>query len=335
MDKYYKILGLNKNASLTEVKKAYRRLAMKYHPDRNKEKDAEEKFKEIKEAYEIITNKNTNNNNFQKNEYDFEEEDDNFGFESVFSNFFKDIGINEEETEENIYIVDLSVEQAFKGLKYKKNIFLYKICKACNGGKKKKEIKRNSCFKCKGTGFYRKLNSFFNIKYICSFCNGTGKIIKNNCKLCEGKGKVLTKDEIKVNIPRGVSEGIRFKINNVRNLKNVNPIKYEDIYLEVHINNTNEYSLDSEDNLICKIGILFIDAIIGKIINLNILDKNIKLVLPECSKGGSVFFYKKKGYFSYRKNCITDLYIEIYLTYPEKINSLQKKELIKIRKLFI
>lgn len=333
MIKYYKILGLNENASLSEVKKAYRRLAMKYHPDRNNSEEAEEKFKEIKNAYEIITNKNTNNNNrnFSYNNENYEKE---FKFESIFGSFFKDIGFESENYEDNIFIADLDVEQAYKGLRYVKKVTLYKICDLCEGNKIKKGYKKVFCKKCRGTGYFKKYSNFINIKYLCERCNGTGKIIKNICKKCFGKGKIIYNDEIKINIPKGVSEGMKFKINNKKNLRSVDPILYSDIYLEIHINNNDKYSLDSNDNLHCKRGLFFTDLITGGKFKFNILDKKIKIFIPECSKNGDVFMIKNKGYFSFRRNCMTNLYIKIYMIFPKKINILQRNKLIEIKNLF-
>ncbi|UOQ33132.1 Chaperone protein DnaJ [Candidatus Vidania fulgoroideae] len=330
MNKYYKILGISNNASPSEVKKAYRRLAMKYHPDINKEKNAEEKFKEIKEAYEKITNKNTESNNFENN-YDDREE---FVFESMMGNFFDEVNFDEDEYNDFVFTANLNVEQAYNGLKYEKEIPLNKICFSCKGKKNEKGTKRKICFKCKGTGTYGGFNNIFTMKYPCSFCKGEGYIIKNFCSKCGGKGKILYYEKIKVDIPKGVSEGMRFKIKDKKNLSGLKPIKYEDVYLEVHVKNNDEYSLDCNENLYCKRDIFFIDAIIGGNFYFKVFGEKMFIFVPECTENGKVFFLKKKGFFSYRRNCKTDLYIELRISFPKKINNIQKQKLKDIKILF-
>ncbi|UOQ27913.1 Chaperone protein DnaJ [Candidatus Vidania fulgoroideae] len=331
MDKYYKILGIEKNASPSEVKKAYRRLAMKYHPDINKEKDAEEKFKEIKEAYEKITNKGREQESYE-NVYEGNEEE--FAFESIIGNFFKDENYEEEEFNDFVFSAVLSVEQAYRGMLYEKYISLYKLCSLCKGERNKKGTKKKICFKCKGTGTYRNFKNFFTINYPCSFCKGEGFIIKQFCSKCKGKGKIMYSEKISVNIPKGVSEGMKFKIKDKKNISSLKPIKYEDVYLEVRIKNNKEYSLDQYENLYCKREIFFLDAIIGGDFSFEIFDEKISVFVPECTEDGKIFFFKKRGFFSYRKNKKTDLYIELKTTFPKRINYTQKKGLKKVRILF-
>ncbi|QSW37940.1 DnaJ domain-containing protein [Candidatus Vidania fulgoroideae] len=338
LKKYYEILGLNENSSLQEVKKAYRRLAMKYHPDRNPGKESEEKFKEIKEAYERITNKdNTSNEEFREynerssNQSSYEGNGD---FEDIFKSFFSEDNYDSEFVKEKIIKVNISILQGHRGFKYKSNINLWKLCNICEGRKYDSVSKTKVCYCCNGLGFIKKISSFFSIKQQCSKCKGKGIIIFDYCKKCKGMGRIRSKERLSIEVPKGVLSGTRFRIEGLKDLIDLENDIYSDIYIEIFLKSEKNISLDKNGNIHANIKVFFINSILGGSVKSNILGESIKINIPECTQNNDVILVSGKGYNVINSNSRTDLYIHIYVVNPRSINNSQRTALLKLKQFF-
>ncbi|MGX7589768.1 DnaJ C-terminal domain-containing protein [Candidatus Vidania fulgoroideorum] len=335
LGKYYKVLGLNENSSLQEVKKAYRRLAMKYHPDRNPGKKSEEKFKEIKEAYEKITNKNNiNTEEFRYNDNENNGYNKDEGFEDIFKSFFNEENYESDFIKEKTLKISISILQGHKGFKYRSQIKLWKICNICEGRKYDDISKTKVCYCCNGIGFIKKVSSFFSIKQQCNKCRGKGILIFDNCKNCKGLGKVKCKETLNLKIPKGVLNGMKFRIEGIKELIDLENKAYCDIYIEVFLKNKEDLRIDKNGNIHVNVKVGFIDSILGKRININILGENIEIDIPECSQYNEVILISGKGYNIINSNLRTDLYIHIEIENPKTISKIQKTALVKLKQFF-
>ncbi|MGX7458793.1 DnaJ C-terminal domain-containing protein [Candidatus Vidania fulgoroideorum] len=338
LEKYYKVLGLNENSSLQEVKKAYRRLAMKYHPDRNPGKKSEEKFKEIKEAYEKITNKNNiRDEEFENSSYEANKNNEytrNDDFEDIFRSFFSEDNYDSEFVKEKIIKISINILQGHKGFKYRSQVNLWRLCNVCEGKKYDNISKTKVCYCCNGTGFIKKVSSFFSIKQQCNKCKGKGITIFDYCEKCKGIGKIKCKERLNINIPKGVLNGMKFKIEGVKELIDLDNRIYSDIYIEVFIKNKEDINLDKNGNIHIYLEISFLDAILGKKTNVNVLGENIEIYIPECSQYGEVIMIPNKGYNIINNTSRTDLYIHIKIVNPSNINKEQRTALAKLKQFF-
>jgi molecular chaperone DnaJ len=350
---YYEVLGVPKTSSVDEVKKAYRKLAMQYHPDRNPgNKQAEEKFKEATEAYTVLADDEKRKrydqygfagvegmqgggNPFQGGNFDF---DDIFsGFEDIFSSFFGGSGGGSrggrrvKRGSDLLYNLDISLEDAAYGKKiditYDKKI----ICDVCHGtGSKGGEGKRR-CPDCGGSGQVRRSQGFFSISTPCPRCHGTGDIIDNPCPSCGGNGILSKKTTKNIKIPAGIDNGKRIIIKNEGDAgENGSPSG--DLHIKFRIRD-HEYFYREGANLIMEIPISITQAILGDEININTLDnKTIKLKIPASCENGKILRIKNAG-VPYLENPEHkgDLYIRVNLDIPKHITKEEKKILEEFR----
>ncbi len=313
---YYEVLGVEKNASAEEIKKAYRKSAMKYHPDRNPgDKEAEEKFKEIGEAYEVLSDDHTRS---RYDQFGFAGVDPNYGggaggagfggfggfgdFGDIFSEFFGGGGRrqstqNAPRRGENVSArLELTFEEAAFGVDKEVSAQRIENCAVCNGsGSADGQVE--TCSQCRGSGQIRTTQSFMGMQMqstaTCPQCSGRGKIIKNPCNTCRGKGKVRKTNKIKVSIPAGINNGQTVRIRNegcVGSNGGPNGDLMVDIYIKRHpIFERNDV------HVYCEVPITFTQAALGSEIEVPTLDGKVKFDLPEGTQTGKQFSLSGHG----------------------------------------
>lgn len=347
---YYEILGVDKNADDAVLKKAYRKLAMQYHPDRNPDnEEAEKKFKELNEAYEVLSDKE------KRNMYDqfghagvngngqggFSGGYSGFGgFEDIFGDIFDMFGGgfssgrrgNRPQKGSDIKVqLDLSFNEAAFGVDKDIEVSRHEECKKCNGTGAKPGTSKKTCHKCGGTGEVRytqrtPLGSFVNVK-TCDNCNGEGSIIDSPCEECNGRGKIRKKKKISVKIPAGVdsSSVITLRGEGEPGVKGGPP---GDLYIVIRMLPHKIFKRDGYD-IICEIPITFVQAVLGDEIIVPTLDGKVKYKIPEGTQGGTVFRLKGKGTHILNGNGRGDQYVKVIVDIPRKLNDEQKDILRK------
>ena len=349
---YYETLGVNKSSSDGEIKQAYRKKAMKYHPDRNKDdKQAEKKFKKINEAYYVLKDKEKKTQYDQFGHQAFEQggagfKDFNFGggfsdiFEEMFGDFDDDVGSifgggrrsggtkTKEYGADLRYDMEVSLEEIFSGKKIIIHVPTKIKCETCNGNGYEAGSKPETCPTCKGHGAVRASQGFFTIQQTCPDCRGEGQVIKNPCNLCSGTGRVDKKKSLSVEIPAGVEDGTRIR------LSGEGEAGYQggpsgDLYIFIKEKPHSIFKRDVE-NLYCKAPIPMIDATIGGSIEVPTLDGSIvKVKIPSGTQSGSNFRLSNKGLPRFRQSGNGDLYLEAFVETPVNLSSSQKDLLKK------
>lgn len=332
----YEVLGISKNATKEEIKKAYRKMAMKYHPDRNKDESSSEKFKEINNAYEILSNDK------KRKEYDtfgnnprgtggFSGFDDLNGFSGFdpFSDFFKD-NFKTKEHPTNFYTeIDIDLRTAINGGSHHLICEINEICSSCNGTKAENK-KMKSCDLCMGHGSIQEKFLNFLIKKPCSNCNGLGEVPVKTCSHCKGLGEVPKIKELNINIPAGIEDGyqLRLKTEGINTLKGT-------AYIIIKVNvKKHEIFERNGHHLSLNVPISFIDACMGgeiKIIDINNNLLNIKI--PEGLQNGQTLRVKGKGGLDLKGN-IGDIYIKFNIETPINLTKEQKKILKDFEKTY-
>ncbi len=339
---YYEVLGVSKSASKDEIKKAYRKLSKQYHPDINKADDAADKFKEIKEAYEVLSDDQ------KKAHYDqFGHTDPNqgfgggggfdggFGFEDIFETFFGGQGGGRRRRDPNAprqgadlqYTMTLSFEEAAFGKETTIEIPVEETCDTCSGTGAKPGTKVETCSQCRGSGqesveqntpFGRIVN-----RRTCSKCNGSGKSIPNKCTTCHGAGRVKKRNKIKVNIPAGVDEGQQLRVAG-KGEAGVNGGPAGDLYVVFHVRRHEFFERDGDD-VYCEMPITFAQAALGDEVEVPTLHGKVKLKVPAGTQTGTNFRLKGKGIANVRGYGQGDQHIKIRVVTPTKLTEKQKQ----------
>ena len=336
---YYQTLGLQKNSSDAEIKKAYRKLAMKYHPDRNPDdKTAEIKFKEAKEAYEVLSD------NQKRAAYD------QFGhagvnnqagmgggfntgdaFNDIFGDMFGDIFGNARGQRRQSsaqrgadlrYELDLDLEQAVFGETIKINIPSLIGCDTCTGSGAKKGTQATRCLRCEGRGSVRVQQGFFTLQQTCPECRGVGQTIKDPCIDCSGSGRVQKERTISIKIPPGVDQDDRIRLSSEgeAGMKGGPP---GDLYVDVNIRSHPIFKREGS-NLFCEVPISFTKAALGGTVEVPTIDGAVNLTIPTETQSGEVFRLRGKGVQSYRDRVLGDLFCNIQIETPVNLNADQK-----------
>lgn len=359
---YYEILGVSKSADAKEIKKAYRKIAMKFHPDRNPDnKEAEEKFKEAAEAYEVLSDEQ------KRARYDrfghagmgqnggggfrgsggmsmediFSQFGDIFGgggspFESFFESGRRSQRRQTGQRGSNIRIkVKLTLEDIEKGAKKKIKVKKYANCKTCNGSGAKNAGSMTTCNTCRGSGYIRKVSNTFlgqmQTTSACPTCSGTGKQITDKCKTCSGEGRNYDSEVITIDIPAGVSEGMQLSMSGRGNAgKNGGPngdllINIEEV--------PHEYLTRDGNNLIYDLYLNFADAALGTSIEVPTLTGKVKIKVPEGTQGGKIFRLKGKGLPGLQSYERGDQLIHVNIWTPKKLSSSERTYLEKMREM--
>ncbi|QQZ10815.1 molecular chaperone DnaJ [Heyndrickxia vini] len=340
---YYEVLGLEKNASKEEIKKAYRKLSKKYHPDINKEADAADKFKEVKEAYEVLSDDQ------KRDQYDrFGHTDPNQGFggfggdgdfggfggfEDIFSTFFG--GGSSRRRDPNAprqgadlqYTMTLTFKEAVFGKETEIEIPREETCDTCHGSGAKPGTQPETCSHCHGSG---QLNTEQNTPFgkivnrrVCHYCNGTGKMIKNKCKTCGGTGKVKKRRRINVKIPAGVDDGQQLRVSG-QGEPGVNGGPAGDLYVVFHVREHEFFERDGDD-IYCEMPITFAQAALGDEIEVPTLHGKVKLKVPAGTQTGTKFRLRGKGVPNVRGYGTGDQHIHVKVITPTKLTDKQKQ----------
>ncbi|MEZ9197184.1 molecular chaperone DnaJ [Shewanella sp. 10N.286.54.B9] len=335
---FYEVLGVGRDASEREVKKAYKRLAMKFHPDRNPgDKEAEASFKEVKEAYEILTDSD------KKAAYDqfgHAGVDPNRGggghggadFGDVFGDVFGDIfgggrrggGQRQAARGSDLrYNLELSLEEAVKGLSKELRIPTLVACEPCDGTGAKKGSKPTTCGTCHGQGQVQMRQGFFAVQQACPTCHGRGKIIKDPCNKCHGEGRVEKSKTLSVKIPAGVDTGDRIRLSGEGEAGEFGAPP-GDLYVQVSVREHAIFQRDG-NNLYCEVPISFSKAALGGEIEVPTLDGKVNLKIPTETQTGRMFRMRGKGVKSVRSHAVGDLLCKVVMETPVNLNERQKE----------
>ena len=353
---YYEVLGVIKSASVDEIKKAYRKLALKYHPDRNKgDKAAEAKFKEAGEAYHVLSDKERKTNYDQFGHAAFEGAGGRGGFANFdFSNIFSDIfgsdpfddffegfsgtrGRRQRRSsdfrgEDLRYDLSISLEDAYHGKKQEINFSSSERCERCDGYGAEPGSKPVSCSVCGGQGSVRSSQGFFTIQQTCSECNGSGEQISSPCKTCRGMGKKQAKTKISTNIPKGVDDGTRIRLSG-KGEAGIKGGGNGDLYIFVSIEPHNIFQR-SEENLFFEFPISLADAALGTTVDVPTIDGGkAKVKIPAGTQNGRQFRLRGKGMPIIRNKDYGDLYIRAVTEVPISLTKEQKNLLEQFKKL--
>ncbi len=338
---YYDILGVSKTAENIDIKRAYKRLAIKYHPDRNKgDKISEEKFKEIKEAYEILSDSKKRSmydqyghSAFTQSGYSHDNDFHNSSdFSDIFGDIFGDIFSSKKSKSSNknldvLYSVNLSLEEVAKGISKKIKVYIIQKCSICKGSGCKPGTQRKLCSTCRGTGNLKTSQGFFTIQQTCPSCKGERYIINDICYICRGSGTEKSFKNIFVKIPAGINNGDRIRLVGKGNYSGNS--HFGDLYIEIKINKHPIFVREKND-LYCEVPINFSLAALGGEIKVPTLDGGIKLNIPSETQTGKLFRIRNKGIKFINSNYYGDLLCRVLVETPINLNKYQRKLLYNL-----
>ena len=347
---FYETLGVAKNASEDEIKKSYRKLAMKYHPDRNPDsKESEEKFKEVKEAYEMLTNPEKRE---AYDRYGHAGVDPNMGggggfgggaggFGDAFGDIFGDIfggggrgrgqGPQAYRGADLRYNLEITLEQAAHGFDTTIRVPSWDKCDTCHGSGAKPGTSPVTCSTCAGHGQVRMQQGFFSIQQTCPKCHGTGKIIPEPCAACSGQGRIKRNKTLEVKIPVGIDNGMRIRSSG-NGEPGTNGGPSGDLYVEIHIKPHSVFQREGDD-LHCEMPISFAKAALGGDIEVPTLSGKVSFTIPEGTQSGKTFRLKGKGIKGVRSGFAGDLFCHVAVETPVKLTEKQKDMLRDFEKL--
>jgi molecular chaperone DnaJ len=343
---YYEVLGVARNASEADIKKAYRRLAMKHHPDRNPDdKSAEAKFKEANEAYEILANaqKRAAYDQFGHAGVDpsmaagargggFQGAAGSASFADIFGDVFGDIfgggggGGRRGQVYRGAdlrYNLELSLEEAVRGTEVRIRVPTLETCDTCHGSGAKAGTSATSCATCGGHGQVRMQQGFFSIQQTCPACRGSGKVIKSPCETCHGQGRIQATKTLSVKVPAGVDEGDQIRLAGEGEAgESGGPAG--DLYVQVRLKPHDLFKRDGDD-LHCEMPISFATAVLGGEVEIPTLDGRASLKIPAATQTGKVFRLRGKGVRNVRSHETGDLYCHASVETPVNLNKRQKE----------
>ena len=354
---YYETLGVPKNASEEDIKKAYRKLAMKHHPDRNQGDDAkksEEKFKEAKEAYEMLSDAQKR---AAYDQYGHAGVDPSMGrsggaggegmggFAEAFGDIFGDIfggagggqrrgpgGQQVFRGSDLSYAMEITLEEAALGKETQIRIPAYEACETCKGSGAKPGTSPKTCTTCNGQGTVHMRQGFFSIQQTCPHCHGTGKIIPEPCTTCSGQGRIKKNKTLEVKIPPGINEGMRIRSSG-NGEPGTNGGPAGDLYIEIRIKQHEIFERDGDD-LHCTVPVGLTTAALGGGIEVPTLGGKAEIDLPEGTQHGKTFRLRGKGIKGVRSSYPGDLYCHVSVETPIKLTEHQRKLLEELDESF-
>ena len=353
---YYKTLGVDKNADAAEIKKAYRKLAMKYHPDQNKDNpDAEAKFKEVSEAYDVLKDeqKRAAYDQFGTAAFDGSMGGGPGGFggfgggAGAFSDIFEDMfgdfmggggsragrGQSAMRGSDLQYTLEISLEDAFKGKETTIKVPVNATCDVCDGSGAESGSAAEKCDTCDGIGRVRQQQGFFTIERTCPTCQGQGTIIKNPCKKCGGQGRIRKEKTLKIKVPPGVDTGRRIRLAR-EGEAGVRGGPSGDLYVLLAVKPHKFFRRDGA-NLYCRVPIPVTKAVLGGEIEVPTIEgKTSKVKIPEGTQTGQQFRLRSKGMSMLQSENRGDMFIEIFVETPVNLNKKQKDMMKQLDKDF-
>jgi molecular chaperone DnaJ len=343
---YYEVLGVAKNASDEDIKKAYRKLAMKHHPDRNQgdaAKDAEARFKEAKEAYEMLSDAQKR---AAYDQYGHAGVDPNMrgpggpggegfgGFAEAFGDIFGDVfgqarggrgggGRQVYRGADLSYAMEVTLEEAASGKDAQIRIPTWEDCDTCHGSGAKPGTSAKTCGTCNGAGVVQMRQGFFSVQQTCPHCRGTGKIIPEPCTACHGAGRIKKQKTLEVKIPAGIDDGMRIRsAGNGEPGTNGGPSG--DLFIEIRLRKHDIFERDGDD-LHCQVPISFTTAALGGEIEVPTLSGKAAIDIPEGTQAGKQFRLRGKGIKGVRSSYPGDLYCHVAIETPVKLTEHQRK----------
>ena len=336
---YYEVLGVNRDATEEDIKKAYRKLAMKFHPDRNPDsKESEDKFKEAKEAYEVLSEPE------KRRAYDAYGHagvnpqmggmgaggGEGFGgFAEAFGDIFGDI-FGGARGRSNVYRgadlrynLEVSLEQAARGTETKIRIPALETCETCHGSGAKPGTHPKTCTTCGGQGTVRLSQGFFSVQQTCPTCHGSGKMISDPCVACKGAGRVKHHKTLSVKIPAGIDEGDRIRLGG-EGEAGVNGGPPGDLYVVIHLKDHGVFQRDGDD-LHCEMPVSFTTAALGGEIEIPTLEGQAKVKIPAETQTGQVLRLRGTGIKGVRSAAPGDLLCEIVVETPVRLTERQRE----------
>ncbi len=344
MKDYYKVLGVDGNASQEEIKKAFRQLALKYHPDRNNgDKGSEEKFKKINEAYTCLSNPGKRSN------YDMYGSAEGMGagagfgagasadghgfggfsdvFEDIFEGFFGAFGGHAKarptKGADLRYNLSISLEEAAFGAEKNIKIPRRQTCDVCSGVGSKPGTSPVLCPNCKGSGHIRFQQGFFSVSKTCGKCHGAGRVIADPCRACKGNGKVRVNRELSIKIPPGVDNGSRLRLNGEGDIGSYGG-PHGDLYVVINVNEHSYFKRDGM-HIYCQSPISFSKAVFGGEIEIPTLDGSTMVKIPAGTPSGKSFRLKNKGIPGLGRHQKGDQIVSVYIDIPKKLTPRQKE----------
>ena len=340
---FYEVLGVARDAAEEDIKKAYRKLAMKFHPDRNqgdKSKQAEEKFKEVKEAYEVLTDagKRAAYDRFGHAGVDpaaggggFRGGEGMGGFAEAFGDIFGDIfgggrgggRSNAFRGADLRYKMEITLEQAAKGFATDIRVPGWDNCETCHGSGAKPGTSPKTCTMCGGAGAVRMQQGFFSIQQTCPTCRGSGKVIAEPCAACSGAGRIKKNKVLEVSIPAGIDEGQRIRLSG-KGEPGMNGGPPGDLYVEIRLKPHDVFQRDGDD-LHCEVPVSIVAAALGGEIEIGTLTDKVSISIPEGTQSGKTFRLRGKGIKGVRSSYPGDLYCHVSVETPVRLSEKQKK----------
>jgi molecular chaperone DnaJ len=340
---YYETLGVPKNASEEEIKKAYRKLAMKHHPDRNHgdtTKDAETKFKEVKEAYEMLSDAQKR---AAYDQYGHAGVDPNMrggpgaegfgGFAEAFGDIFGDVfggargrtsgGRQVFRGSDLSYAMEVTLEEAAEGKDAQIRIPSWDDCGTCKGTGAKPGTKPITCTTCHGAGAVQMRQGFFSVQQTCPTCHGSGKIIPEPCTVCHGQGKIKNNKTLEVKIPAGIDDGMRIRSTG-NGEPGTNGGPPGDLYIEIRLKKHELFERDGDD-LHCVVPVSMTTAALGGEISVPTLKGAAAIDIPDGTQSGKQFRLRGKGIKGVRSSYPGDLYCHVRVETPVKLTEHQRK----------
>lgn len=344
---YYEVLGVAKGCDEGTLKKAYRRLAMKYHPDRNAGDDsAETKFKEAKEAWDVLSDDRKRAIYDQYGHAGLEGgmagggADASGGFSGdlgdIFGDVFGDIfgqrgggrGSRAARGSDLQYNLEISLEDAVRGADVKIQVPTWVDCKTCDASGAKPGTKPSVCSTCNGMGQVRMQQGFFSVQQTCPNCGGSGQVISDPCRACNGRGRIQENKTLSVKIPPGVDTGDRIRLSGEGEAGERGG-RTGDLYVQIHVQQHDIFERDGA-NLICSVPINMVTASLGGELEVPTLDGRVKLKIPPGTQNGKLFRLRGKGVKPVRGDAIGDLMCEMRVETPVNLNSEQRELLEKL-----